>query len=132
MNQTFPLKSFFFFEPHKRTGRLSRYFGYFGISWANYCTCFLYISFIKKNLHQKAEPQRSHCRVPSSTSSCFREKKNTENSDPEAAQLVARVRAGSVLHELQRDLKELEVQMLGWAQFFGGSLGFSKTDEGGG
>ena len=59
-------------------------------------------------------------------------KKSTEKSDPEAAQLVARVRAGSVLHELQRDLKELEVQMLGWAQFFGGSLGFSKTDEGGG
>ena len=54
-----------------------------------------------------------------------------ENSDPEAAQLVARVRAGSVLHELQRDLKELEVQILGWAQFFGGALGFSKTDGGG-
>ena len=45
---------------------------------------------------------------------------------------MARVRAGSVLHELQRDLKELEVQILGWAQFFGGALGFSKKDGGGG
>ncbi len=89
MKQTFSFKYFHFdFWPSKKLSRYLRKFWHLikilVVSW----------NFFQKNLPQQTSRPKSWTTGP-----------------PEAAQLVARVRAGSVLHELQRDLKELEVHV---------------------